>query len=476
MWRSVSGRIPVNQPQSSLHRTTTESRRRNQLGQSMGAKGHRTRAKVLETTEVLLKTIPLRELTMAQIVRRARISTATFYVYFDDVPAAVLTLLGELTQSPPGLLSLFREPWDGKVALERAHHFVASYVDRCQQHAAAFRVRNLSSDEGDPRFTDLRLNAVGPLLSVMAERIGERQKAGELPAYLHPVSTAGALVAMIERAAVVQLSPNTGVTRGRLLDVAAFLTAVLFGHGFLDRHRATTLALEAEAFSAEDYRIPLPRERAAGPRFNMDGQAIGARGARTRGRLVEATRDLLQTEALVDISVAKIARAAETAPSTFYLYFQDVPEAVLAAVSEVSQTTPELLALWTGGWDERAAEARALQFVTEYFAQWRQHHALFRVRNLAGDEGDQRFIQARADSVSPLFCIMTQRIAGFQAEGRLPAGLRPAAAASACLSMIDRLAVTPNLRAKTGNTKEALSRASAYFLSFMMGCLPQGAF
>jgi len=41
-------------------------------------------------------------------VRRADTSTATFYVYFNDVSAAVLALIGELTQSPPGLLSLFR--------------------------------------------------------------------------------------------------------------------------------------------------------------------------------------------------------------------------------------------------------------------------------------------------------------------------------------------------------------------------------
>ena len=445
----------------------------------MGAKGQRTRLRLLDATEALLNTIPLRELTVAQIVRRADTSTATFYVYFNDVSAAVLALIGELTQSPPGLLSLFGRSWDGETALERAHDFVGSYVDRCQQHAAAFRVRNLSSDEGEPRFTELRLNAVQPLLNVMADRVAERQKAGELPAYLNPVSIAGALVAMIERISVVQLSPNTGVTRPRLLDVAAFLAAVLFGRGFLDLHRAiaaSAFEAEAAAVGGLDYLPPAPREAVTGVQINMHGQSIGAKGARTRERLVEATRDLLQAESLLDLSVAKIARSAGTSTSTFYLYFQDAPEAVLAAVTEVAQTTPELLALWDGDWEEGAAEERAHQFIEDYNARWREHRALFRVRNLAADEGDQRFVEARSDSIRPLFQTMTQRIAGFQAEGRLPAGLHPGAAAGACLSMIDRLAVTPNLSAERGNTKAALSRASAYFLSFMMGRLPRDAF
>ncbi len=447
----------------------------------MGAKGQRTRLRLLDATEALLNTIPLRELTVAQIVRRADTSTATFYVYFNDVSAAVLALIGELTQSPPGLLSLFGRSWDGETALERAHDFVGSYVDRCQQHAAAFRVRNLSSDEGEPRFTELRINAVQPLLNVMADRVAERREAGELPAYLNPVSIAGALVAMIERIAVVQLSPNTGVTRPRLLDVAAFLAAVLFGRGFLDLHRAiaaSAFEAEAAAVGALDYQSPAPPapREAAGVQINMHGQSIGAKGARTRERLVEATRGLLQAESLLDLSVAKIARTAGTSTSTFYLYFQDAPEAVLAAVTEVSQTTPELLALWAGDWGEGAAEERAHQFIEEYNARWQEHRALFRVRNLAADEADQRFVEARSDAIRPLFQAMTQRIAGFQAEGRLPAGLHPGAAAGACLSMIDRLAVTPNLSVETGNTKAALSRASAYFLSFMMGRLPRDAF
>lgn len=468
----------MNRPEPALQRPAGTSRRRNQLGQSMGAKGQRTRLRLLEATEALLNTIPLRELSVAQIVRRADTSTATFYVYFNDVSAAVLALIGELTQSPPGLLALFGRSWDGETALERAHDFVGSYVDRCQQHAAAFRVRNLSSDEGEPRFTELRLNAVQPLINVMAERVGERQRAGELPSYLHPVSSAGALLAMIERISVVQLAPNTGVTRPRLLDVAAFFAAVLFGRGFLDLHQPVSAAAfeaEAAAVGGLDYPLPVARVEALA-QVNMHGQFIGAKGARTRERLVEATRGLLQAESLLDLSVAKIARTAGTSASTFYLYFQDAPEAVLAAVTEVDQVTPDLLALWDGDWSEEAAEDRAHQFIEQYNSRWREHHALFRVRNLAADEGDQRFVQARSDSILPLFQKMAIRIAAFQAEGRLPAGLHPAAAAGACLSMIDRLAVTPNLNIEAGNTKAALSRASAYFLSFMMGRLPGDAF
>ena len=64
-------------------------------------------------------------------------------------------------------------------------------------------------------------------------------------------------------------------------------------------------------------------------RRNQSGQAMGAKGLKTRLRLIEATDELLKTKSLRDLTVSDITRLANTSASTFYLYFTDVPEAVL---------------------------------------------------------------------------------------------------------------------------------------------------
>ena len=122
-------------------------------------------------------------------------------------------------------------------------------------------------------------------------------------------------------------------------------------------------------------------------RRNQHGQAMGAKGVQTRRRLIEATEKLLRAMPLRELRVTDIAKAARTSTSTFYLYFHDVPEAVLAVISEVSQSTPNFLAMIGDRWDEADAYERAQTFVESYFDQWQAHAALFRVRNLAADEG-----------------------------------------------------------------------------------------
>nr|WP_260582911.1 TetR/AcrR family transcriptional regulator [Sphingopyxis sp. PET50] len=83
------------------------------------------------------------------------------------------------------------------------------------------------------------------------------------------------------------------------------------------------------------------------------GRKLGAKGQRTRQQLIEATVALLETHGLRDVSVVDVARAAQTSPATFYVYFKGVPEAVLAALEHASQTS-----LGAGG-DHRARLAGA---------------------------------------------------------------------------------------------------------------------
>ena len=91
--------------------------------------------------------------------------------------------------------------------------------------------------------------------------------------------------------------------------------------------------------------IEIERDKTQDRRVNQNGQRIGAKGQRTRQRLIDVTVDLLRTHGLRDLTVAEVARVAETSPATFYVYFDGVPEVVLSALENSSQTSPRLLEL-----------------------------------------------------------------------------------------------------------------------------------
>lgn len=450
----------------------------NQLGQMIGAKGAHTRQRLLVATHEQLKTTSLRDLRVTQIVRSAQTSAATFYVYFNDVSEAVLALIGEHTQSPPSLLALFDDPWQEHEAYDRANEFVAAYIENWRMNASLFRVRNLASDEGDWRFSEVRISAVSPLIQAIAARIEERRGAGGLPLNLHPASAAGALLAMIERVAVVplSLSSQAGVTRRRLVEAAVFFTVLLLGgvpaEGVLTSGRAESAIGDPALQSAPIWRQSAPsksRPRAGGW-INQHGQAMGEKGVRTRRRMLEATDHLLRTKPLLELSVADIAKEANASPATFYLYFPDVSEAVLALVAELTQSTPQLMFLAAAS-GRAVDDEKAQEFVQSYIAYWRSHGPLFRVRNLAADEGDERFNKVRSAAISPLLNVITDQVAECQAKGRLPAGLHPLTAAGTLLAMIERLAVTPNIVPSGDVNLQTLSRACGY----MLWVLTQGA-
>jgi AcrR family transcriptional regulator len=452
---------------------TIRSGRQNQLGQAMGPKGRQTRRRLLDAIEGLLSTVPVRDLRVAPIVKAARTSTATFYVYFNDVPEAVLALIGEVSQSPPNLLALMSQDWDADQAFALAHEFAASYIDHYKAHEALFRVRNLASDEGDERFTEQRINAIMPLITLMIARIRTRRDRGELPADLNPDSAAGALLAMIERIAVFRPAyAGVGVNRARLLDVAATFAVLLFSRGpmiFPDSAPALFSA-KAKAPGSAATEAPLRAVSNLNPK-NLNGQEVGVKGATTRRRILEAVKVLLQSAPLRDVRVSDIVREANTSNSTFYLYYQSVTEAVLAIVGEISQATPELVErLGTqaeDGCDGEAAEA----FVSAYVEDWQVNRAALRIRALAIDEGDDRFAKARNDSTRELVDLLTQRVAKTQARGGLPLELHPRSVAVSFFSMLDRLAVTPNVRGAANVS--TLSRAAAYFLWILLSGIPE---
>lgn len=208
--------------------------------------------------------------------------------------------------------------------------------------------------------------------------------------------------------------------------------------------------------------------------LNQNGQKIGSKGQRTRRLLIDTTVSLLESHGLRDLSVMDVARAADTSPATFYVYFRGVPEVVLAALDDARQTSPELEEALTQDWLAPGAAARALDVVIAYTELWNRHRTVFRVRNLAAEEGDARFYAARTDASRPMMAALTRQIARAQAAGRVPVALSAAACAGTILMMLERLAAVGPARVEGDDEREGVSypelrAAAAHTLATMLG-------
>jgi AcrR family transcriptional regulator len=167
----------------------------------------------------------------------------------------------------------------------------------------------------------------------------------------------------------------------------------------------------------------------------LDGRALGRRGAQTRERLLQATAQLLEDNGLRELRVVDIARAVDLAPATFYQYFRDVEEAVLALSIAVGEETSSLSALVGRSWSGADGLSVVREFVNDFIGNWDDHRAVLRTRNLAAQEGDPRFRAVRNDALRPITEGIAEKVAA-----RAEPGVAPYAAAAAMVSMLERMA------------------------------------
>ncbi len=168
----------------------------------------------------------------------------------------------------------------------------------------------------------------------------------------------------------------------------------------------------------------------------LDGRALGRRGQQTRTRLLEATAQMLERVGLRDLRVVDIARVVGTSPATFYQYFRDVEDAVLALAVEAAEDLSPVSRALAEPWTDTSAR----RIVEAFVVSWDAHRAVLRVRNLAAQEGDQRFRTARLASLRPITEALAARVAESQQAGRVSPDVSPIAAASAMVAMTERVA------------------------------------
>ena len=195
---------------------------------------------------------------------------------------------------------------------------------------------------------------------------------------------------------------------------------------------------------------------------NQLGQRMYPKGAQTRQRLLKATADLMEKRSVRDLKVTEITALAGAATSTFYIYFDDVSSAVLAVTEQVEQFTPEIKNLLDQPWTAQNAYQNARALVQAYVSFWDQHHAVLRVRNLAAEEGDKRFREARHRSTEPLLVVIQQKV---QASG-LP--VDAGAVATIIMSILERIPAITRVPSPRRRSRPRMIDAAAFTIAALI--------
>lgn len=165
----------------------------------------------------------------------------------------------------------------------------------------------------------------------------------------------------------------------------------------------------------------------------------------TRKRLCDATSRLLESRSLRAVTVSDITNMASVSPATFYIYFADVEEAVLAVLEDLKSQLPDFPSL-VNAIDTTAPEPGVRAMVKAYLSFWDKHYAVLRIRNLAADEGEPRFREARATMLRPMMAALEEK---FKSGHGAVVGYPEApvlAVVTVLMGMLERLAAVIRLR------------------------------
>ncbi len=167
----------------------------------------------------------------------------------------------------------------------------------------------------------------------------------------------------------------------------------------------------------------------AEPLSTTDGRMPGERGRQTRQRLLAATVELLTTTSWRSVKVTDIARSARTSPATFYQYFGNVEQAIRVLAEGMVDQAGRLSELVGGDWSEEASWETALSVTEGFLSYWEDNRAVFRVVDLATEEGDAQLRGIRVRALNAVTVALAQVIVQASPAQSSPPGTRTASPA-----------------------------------------------
>lgn len=198
--------------------------------------------------------------------------------------------------------------------------------------------------------------------------------------------------------------------------------------------------------------------------LNKAGQKLGRKGLETRAKILAAMQQLLASAPHERLTPSSIARCAGLASQSFYLYFEDIKEVLLALCEETVAEVPPIVALF----QQAAAsgdEADMAAFIRAHYEFSRRHLALFTLRNYYSDNGERPFYTVRSRCSVPILQEIAKVIA---ARGNI-SDVRATARAVVIIAGLDRMSSRPDLSDADGEISDTdLLRAEADILSTLL--------
>ncbi len=181
----------------------------------------------------------------------------------------------------------------------------------------------------------------------------------------------------------------------------------------------------------------------AEPVATTDGRVPGERGRQTRQRLLDATVELLTTTSWRSVKVTDIARQARTSPATFYQYFANVEQAIRVLAEGMVDQAAQLAELVGGDWSPEASWDTARAVTEGFLSYWEDNRAVFRVVDLATEEGDAELRGIRVRALNAVTVALAQVIVAASPSAAAtpgtatssPAGTDPMAVAGTLVAM-----------------------------------------
>jgi AcrR family transcriptional regulator len=161
------------------------------------------------------------------------------------------------------------------------------------------------------------------------------------------------------------------------------------------------------------------------------------KGLETRRRIIDQTIEMLRDSPGGDISAADVARAVGLTPPALYLYFEGVPDVVLARLEEIKAETYPYLEMLDRPWSQERLAEDALAFIQAYADYWRYNSEVLRYRNMMSERRDPRFMALRVEMTRPIAEHLKARMVKAKKLGQMPRHIDPGSAAEAALSLID---------------------------------------
>jgi AcrR family transcriptional regulator len=185
-----------------------------------GLRAQRTLARLLEAGVKVFERDGYYAARVDDIVRAARTSHGTFYVYFANKEELFATLTQNIADQMAELAESLGPVTPERRGYEELRRWIGSFADLYSRYGSVIQVWT-EAETGSSDIGRRGSQVLADFSAALSRRI-----APNLPSDVNPDVTALALVAMIERANYYALSRDLGVSRDLLLDALAVVAWV----------------------------------------------------------------------------------------------------------------------------------------------------------------------------------------------------------------------------------------------------------